>query len=44
MIAHRLSTIRHADHIVVIEGGQVAEQGTWEELEAKAGVFAKFIV
>jgi len=34
VIAHRLSTIRNADHIAVISGGAVVEQGTHEELMA----------
>ncbi|KAK4460131.1 putative multidrug resistance protein [Cladorrhinum samala] len=36
-IAHRLSTIRNADNIVVLEAGQVMEQGTYDELMAKEG-------
>ncbi len=40
VIAHRLSTIRHADRIYVIEAGEVAEVGTYEELMAKNGAFA----
>ncbi|MEI8229656.1 MAG: ABC transporter ATP-binding protein [Candidatus Peregrinibacteria bacterium] len=39
VIAHRLSTIQHADRIVVIDHGHVAEQGTREELLAKHGIF-----
>jgi len=43
VIAHRLSTIRNADHIVVMEAGKVAEQGTWDELVAKKGLFEKLV-
>lgn len=40
IIAHRLSTIRHADRIIVLENGQVAEQDTHEELLAENGIYA----
>jgi ABC-type multidrug transport system fused ATPase/permease subunit len=43
VIAHRLSTIRDAHHIVVLEKGRVAEQGTWEELMARTGPFSQMV-
>ena len=39
IIAHRLSTVRHADRILVLEGGAVAEAGSHEELLAKEGLY-----
>jgi ATP-binding cassette, subfamily B, heavy metal transporter len=41
VIAHRLSTVVEADSIVVLEGGQIVEQGTHAELLQKNGLFAR---
>lgn len=41
VIAHRLRTVLHADHIVVLERGNVVEEGTSEKLLASDGLFSK---
>ena len=42
-IAHRLSTVRHADRIVVLDAGRVAESGTHAELVARGGRYAELV-
>ena len=39
VIAHRLSTVRNADLIIVLQKGEIAEQGTHDELIAKKGMY-----
>ena len=43
VIAHRLSTIRHCDRILVMDGGRIVEDGGYEELIEKGGVFAELV-
>ena len=43
VIAHRLSTIRHADEIIVLQKGEIAERGTHDDLLAKGGIYRKLV-
>jgi subfamily B ATP-binding cassette protein MsbA len=43
VIAHRLSTIRHADEIIVLQKGEIAERGTHDQLIAHQGIYRKLV-
>lgn len=43
VIAHRLSTIRHCDRILVLDGGRIIEDGTYDALIEKGGFFAELV-
>jgi NHLM bacteriocin system ABC transporter ATP-binding protein len=43
VIAHRLSTIRLCDRIIVLDGGNIVEDGTYDQLIEKKGVFAELV-
>ena len=43
VIAHRLSTIRQCDRILVLDGGHIIEDGTYDELLEKKGFFAELV-
>lgn len=43
IIAHRLSTIRHADEIIVLNEGKIAERGTHETLMHLNGIYSKLV-
>ena len=43
VVAHRLSTVRHCDRILVVDGGRIAEEGTYEELIEAGGLFADLV-
>ena len=43
VIAHRLSTIKHCDRILVLDGGRIIEDGTYDELIEQGGFFAELV-
>ncbi|KAK4500025.1 hypothetical protein PRZ48_008211 [Zasmidium cellare] len=43
MIAHRLSSIKHVDKVIVMSGGSVIEEGSYRDLLAAGGAFARLV-
>ena len=43
IIAHRLSTVRHADEIIVLQEGRIAERGKHEDLMLRNGIYSKLV-
>ena len=43
VVAHRLSTIRNCNRILVLDGGCIVEDGTYDELVAQGGAFAELV-
>jgi len=43
MITHRLKTVRHADQILMVDKGQIVQQGTHDELMERDGIYRRFI-
>jgi ATP-binding cassette subfamily B protein len=43
VIAHRLATVRDADHIIVMDEGQIVDQGSHDELLDRGGLYARYI-
>ena len=43
MIAHRLKTVEHADQIIVVDQGRIAQRGTHESLMQEEGIYREFI-
>ena len=43
VIAHRLSTVKHCDRILVLDGGRIIEDGTYDELMEEGGFFAELV-
>ncbi len=44
VIAHRLSTIKHCDRIIVLDDGKISEEGNYEELMSKKGIFYELAI
>ena len=44
VIAHRLSTVRNADRVIVLDNGQLVEQGTHDELCEMDGIYKRLVL
>lgn len=42
-VAHKLETVRHCDRILVLEDGRLVQEGTWQELESRDGLFHRLL-
>ena len=43
VVAHRLSTVKNADKIVVLQNGQIVEEGTHEQLTVQKGYYYELV-
>ena len=43
LVAHRMATVRDADRILVVDGGRIVEQGSFDSLRAQGGLFAQLL-
>ena len=43
MVAHRLSTVANCDRILIMDGGKIVEEGTYEDLLAAGGLFSRLV-
>lgn len=43
VVAHRLATVKNVDHILVLEKGELVEEGTHQDLIARAGLYSQFV-
>lgn len=43
MISHRLSTLGHVEEIIVLKNGQIAEQGSFQDLKRRGGIFSALL-